>query len=204
MKPEIIVALDGYTDSVFALRAAREIDADWYKIGLDLLFDGGSQTLVDYIHDSGKKLFLDVKLADIATTNIRAMHALIRACTPHIMSIRTYAYDCQKAAGDMTLIAEVRNITSTTIREDYIPMTSAVVCHPSMASDFRKKSSGLTIICPGIRLSNFRNDVDDHSEPATEPPMDANYLVIDRPIVKSKDPWQTYRAMKDVINGASA
>ena len=69
MKDErLIVALDVRTMAeVRALAEQLGETVSYYKVGMELFYAVG-RTVIDYLHDEGKRIFLDLKLHDIPNT----------------------------------------------------------------------------------------------------------------------------------------
>ena len=81
----LIVALD-VADALAGLQLADRLgpDVGFYKIGLGMLTGGGLALANELKHDHGKRIFLDLKLFDIAATveaAVVASCALISTCS---------------------------------------------------------------------------------------------------------------------------
>ena len=78
-----------------------------------------------------------------------------------------------------------------------------VVCSPKEIKDIRKATGkNFIIVTPGIRLkSKIKNDDQKRVEtPKKAIEMGANYLVIGRPITKSKNPLKTLKEINDMLS----
>lgn len=77
-KDKLIVALD-----VDTLQEAERIVSElgdivgWFKVGMQLFYSAGPE-IIDFIHKSGAKVFLDLKLLDIPNTVAHGARALTR------------------------------------------------------------------------------------------------------------------------------
>jgi len=77
-KNKLIVALDVDTqrDAENIVSQLRGV-VGWYKVGMQLYY-GAGPGIIDFIHQTGSKVFLDLKLLDIPNTVASAARALTR------------------------------------------------------------------------------------------------------------------------------
>lgn len=184
----VIVALDvPWPDD--ALRLVEVIGADWYKIGLELIYTRGGLDFARRLLDQGLHLFLDAKLSDIPTTVARATATICRDVAPHYLSVRTAIPEAIAACHGRTVIAAVPTLTSDLTAAAQKSPASAVVCSPGIAANVRALNPRATIICPGARLVG--DDAGDHVG-TTIIPGCADFVVVGRPITRSADPRGAY------------
>lgn len=184
----VIVALDVPTPDD-ALHLVRVIGADWYKVGLELIYARGGLDLARRLLDDGLHLFLDAKLSDIPTTVARATAAICRDVAPHYLSVRTAIPEAIEASFGRTVIAAVPSLTSDLTATASKSSARAIVCAPGLTANTRALNPGAAIICPGVRLGD--DERNDHVG-TTRPPPTADYIVVGRPITRSADPRSAY------------
>ena len=215
--PEVILALD--VDDRKQIHHLLDQTGDrlkWVKIGLQsYLRDGPS--LVREIADSGKKVFLDLKLHDIPNTMAKALESLselpvglltLHACAgPEALNrCATFA---REAMPEVTLLG-VTVLTSTNqeglqsigvnspVEDQVLRLASlavdqgigGIVCSPLELPRLRQSlPSSTTLVTPGIRPANA--DAGDQKRimtPKEAKDKGANFLVIGRPILAAPDP----------------
>jgi orotidine-5'-phosphate decarboxylase len=217
-KPEIIVALD--VPSAEAARIAVNSigkTVSFYKVGLELFVAEGP-TIIGFLKDAGKRVFLDLKLHDIPRTVARS----ITSCARHGCDMLTVhaggGRDMLKAAAEAgaelgtrhPAIVAVTTLTSLNqndlhemsismpLREHTLSLgemavscgVDGLVCSAWEASDFRKRL-GLRplLVTPGIRpAGDAVGDQKRVATPAAAVRAGASYLVIGRPILDAPDP----------------
>ena len=214
---EIILALDLEDRAqIKQLLLATGDRLTWVKVGLQsFLRDGAS--LVHELADSGKKVFLDLKLHDIPNTMAKALESLaglpvgmitLHACAGPEALNRCSVF-AKEAMPDVTLLG-VTVLTSTNqqgleatgikspVEEQVLRLASlavdhgvgGVVCSPLELPRLRQAlPPSTTLVTPGIRPAN--SDAGDQKRimtPAQARRAGANYLVIGRPILASPDP----------------
>lgn len=216
MKPEIIIALDvPSSDKIKNIVNTLPETITFYKVGLELFAADGPAAL-DYLKQTNRKIFLDLKLHDIPRTVERAVASAakhgVNLLTVHAGGGREMLKAAAKAAkenGNLKIIAvtTLTSLNSEDLREMGVtrPLLDhtlalgelaisagidGLVCSPNEASSFRQKlGSKPILITPGIRPAGA--DVGDQKRVAT-PEMavraGANYLVVGRPILEAKDP----------------
>lgn len=217
LNPEIILALDledrEQINQVLNQTGER---LDWVKIGLQsFLRDGVS--LVHEIAQSGKKVFLDLKLHDIPNTMAKALESLVDLpvgmITVHASAGPEALARCSKFAREtmpnVTLLG-VTVLTSTNQQgleavgvnspvEDQVMRLATlavdqgiggIVCSPLELPRLRQALPPSTcLVTPGIRPANA--DAGDQKRimtPLQAKQAGANYLVIGRPILAAKEP----------------
>lgn len=181
--PQIIIALDvSSIDEASGLIMLLGEDK-WYKIGLELIYTPGSHRLVRNLPN----VFLDAKLDDIPTTVRRTCRQIAREWQPKLLSVRRHVEDALEGVEGYprTKIVHVPNLTSDSTATAVFSRAWGVVCRPSLASVYRAKMPWIRTIVPGIRPPGAQKD--DHVETTPEC-LRADYVVIGRPITRSKDP----------------
>jgi orotidine-5'-phosphate decarboxylase len=211
-RERLIVALD-----VPSLEAAQAMVArlgsavSFYKIGYQLAFAGG----LDYarkLAQSGKRVFLDLKLHDIGNTvaagvesvaGLGASFLTIHAY-PQVMqaAVAARSHDLRilavtvltslndsdlKAAGYANGVAELAARRAAQAREIGV---DGLVCSPEEVANLRRiVGDGLILVAPGIRpAGSSAGDQKRIATPAAAIAAGADYLVVGRPIVAAPDP----------------
>jgi orotidine-5'-phosphate decarboxylase len=218
MKSEIIVALDVPTAAeIPAIVNALPERIRYYKIGLELFAAAGPDTL-RFLADTGRSIFLDLKLHDIPRTVARAVEAAgqhnVALMTVHAgggRNMLTAAAAAAAALGDRApkLVAVTTltsldqfDLTELGIQRNLAEHTAALgklaidcgidglVCSPLEVATFRATLGEAPIlVTPGIRPAG--GDVGDQKRIAT-PAMavegGSSFLVVGRPILEAADP----------------
>jgi orotidine-5'-phosphate decarboxylase len=208
----LIVALD-----VPEVRDARQLverigdAAHFYKIGLELFMTGQAFELLDWLRDSGKQVFVDLKFFDIPATVARAVKRL-NGRGAHFVTVHGND-SMMRAAADAATDVSVLAVTVLTSLDrgdlddlgfdcdvDQLVLSRArravecgcagVVASGNEAGALRTAlGSRLLIVSPGIRPVENRED--DQKRMVTVPEAFANgadYIVVGRPIRDAGDP----------------
>lgn len=212
----LIVALD-VPNAIAGLDLAKQIGpaVDFYKIGLGMLTGGGLALANELKQEHGKRIFLDMKLFDIAATVEAAVRGLAQFDLdfltvhgdPHVVRAAK-----EGAAGSNLKILAVTILTSLDrsdldaclIREGEVPelvVTRAlrafeagadgVIASPQEARLIRNQpeAEGRLIVTPGVRPTGTASgDQKRTATPAQAIKNGANYIVVGRPIHKATDP----------------
>jgi orotidine-5'-phosphate decarboxylase len=222
---QLIVALD-LPDPGHARKLVDQLGAsvDFYKIGLELAYAGGGLTLADKLSAAGKKVFLDLKLHDIANTVKRASAQIARRgiefLTVHAYP-QTMAAAKEGVAGSALKLLAVTALTSyndadlaeagyrLTVRElvlhraaqaKAIGIDGLVASAQEMPDLRRAVGKEMILVAPGIRPAG--GDVGDQKRVATPTAAikaGADYLVVGRPIVEAADPRAVAEAIQAEI-----
>jgi len=227
-RDRLIVALD-FPDIEDARRAIDVLDGSVgvYKIGLELLFRGGSQ-LAEELARAGHNVFFDAKLLDIGNTvecsvaNIAALG--VRFLTIHGLDRKTMtAAVAGRGESGLKLLAVtvMTNLSGDDLKEQGTDMASdelvlhrarmaetcgvdGVVASAHEASLVRAElGPDFMIVTPGIRPAG--SDVGDQTRvmtPARAIEAGADYLVIGRPITRAEDPRAAACAIVEEISQA--
>lgn len=209
---QLIVALD-----VPTIQDAHELvqkigdAANFYKIGLELLYGGGLEFAREMI-GKGYKIFIDAKLHDIPNTVERATRQLSKLGAS-LLTVHAYPQTMQAALngreGDLRLLGvtvltsmseedakaagytkTIPDIIKSRTQAAHALKMDGVVCSPQEARIVRMLfGSEALIVTPGIRLPG--NELGDQSRAAT--PFDAirngaSHIVVGRPITRADDP----------------
>ena len=223
-RDRMIVALD-VPDSAAAAAAVREIGdaATFYKVGLELFIADGPAVL-GMLRDSGKKVFLDLKLHDIPRTVGRAVKSCLRYgvdfLTLHASGSSAMIRAAADAVGESGAAAKLLAVTVLTSLDDGDlarigvgrPMAEQVmalgrlavdsgahglVCSPKEAGALRAALGSLPeLVTPGVRPAG--SDVGDQKRVATPGQAvkdGSTHLVVGRPILEAADPCAAARAI---------
>ena len=223
---KIIVALDSNNlNKVEKLVQSLKKDVYAFKIGYQFFFNFG---LTGYkkIYSICPKIFLDLKLHDIPNTVKNGLEALNKI-KPILTTIHVSGGDemMKSSVKDkkFTKILGVSILTSIDSKQtkkfynqknvSFLVKKFAkfakkngldgVVCSPKEIKVIRKATGrNFIIVTPGIRLkSKIKSDDQKRVEtPEKAIEMGANYLVIGRPITKSKNPLKTLKEINDTLS----
>ena len=223
---KIIVALDSNNFSeIEKLVKSLKKDVHAFKIGYQFFFNFG---LIGYkkIYSICPKIFLDLKLHDIPNTVKNGLEALNKIkpilTTIHISggdemmksSVRDKKFTKILGVSILTSIDSKqtkkfynqKNVSSLVRKFAKFAKKNGldgVVCSPKEIKVIRKATGkNFIIVTPGIRLkSKIKSDDQKRIEtPEKAIEMGANYLVIGRPITKSKNPLKTLKEINDTLS----
>ncbi len=223
---KIIVALDSNNFSeIEKLVKSLKKDVYAFKIGYQFFFNFG---LIGYkkIYSICPKIFLDLKLHDIPNTVKNGLEALNKIkpilTTIHISGgdemMKSSVKDKKftKILGVSILTSMDSKQTNKFYNQKNISFLvkkfskfakknglDGIVCSPKEIAVIRKATGkNFIIVTPGIRLkSKIKSDDQKRIEtPEKAIKMGANYLVIGRPITKSKNPLKTLKEINDTLS----
>lgn len=214
--PRAIVALD--VGSLAEARALVELlgdRADFYKVGLQLFSNEGPR-VVEWLHEAGKQVFLDLKLHDIPTTVRRAtanaQRMGVALLTVHALGGFDAARAAVEAAGDGTGILVVTVLTSfdlatasrawgrdlSSVQDEVLRLSAiaqevrahGVVCGGAECAAVRARFwPDLCVLVPGIRADRVAADEQARSATAAEASRaGASYTVLGRIVTAAPDP----------------
>ncbi|MBB4230369.1 orotidine-5'-phosphate decarboxylase [Rhizobium mongolense] len=194
-------------------------DILFFKIGYQLVFAGGLEFARD-LAQSGKKIFLDMKLLDIDNTVASGVENIVKMGMS-MLTLHAYpkamkaAVDAAKGS-DLCLLG-VTVLTSMDEQDliaagyEYDPHTlvlrraeqallagmGGVVCSAEESAAVRKiVGPGMAIVTPGIRpAGSEKGDQKRVMTPADALKAGSSHLVVARPIVKAPDPKEAARAI---------
>jgi orotidine-5'-phosphate decarboxylase len=225
----MIVALDvGSREEARHIVAALGEAASFYKIGMELVF-GGGLSLVAELADSGKRVFLDMKLLDIDNTvgaairNIAALGATLTTVHAYpgamqaavaarstdgpgllaVTVLTSMGDDDLRRAGYAFGAAELVRRRAGEAREAGV---DGIVCSPREASLVRNAvGPEMVIVTPGIRpVDAAKGDQKRVATPGEAIAAGADYLVVGRPIVAAREPRRAAEAIAVEIEAALA
>ena len=226
-RERLIVALDVSSVDAAQAMVARLGDAvTFYKIGYQLGFAGG----LDYarkLRQSGKHIFVDLKLHDIGNTvaagvksvaglgaNFLTVHAYPQVMQAAVavrehnlrilaVSVLTSLNDADlKEAGYAATVAELAARRAAQARDVGV---DGLVCSPEEVANLRRiVGAGMTLVTPGIRpAGSGAGDQKRVAPPAAAIAAGADYLVVGRPIIAAADPKAAAEAIVAEIAGAA-
>jgi len=228
-RDRIIVALDvPSVDDAMRLVSKLKGSVGVYKIGLELLFNGGFQ-LARELADKGLNVFIDAKLLDIEATVERATATIAKGgakfLTVHATDRKTLDAAVRgRGNGPLKLlgVTVLTNLTPADLAEQGSSMPplalvqrradlardagfDGVVASGREAAALRERLGGeFLIVTPGIR--SMGASVDDQARtvtPSEAIKAGANYIVVGRPITRAADPRPAAEAIAAEIAGAS-
>jgi len=211
MLKTIIVAVDENNLKNFQ-NVVNSLDSDlcMLKIG-SVSFNSLGHKIIKYASDRGFKIFLDLKLHDIPNTVKKTIQGLaslpIDILTIHISGGKEMMEAAMEAvSGTDIKIFGVTVLTSLsdedasvifqrTASEHVEEMLNlaelvgidGVVCSPHELDLVNKKKGSLLSITPGIRMQDSDDDQKRVMTPKEAKDLGADFLVIGRPITKSKN-----------------
>jgi orotidine-5'-phosphate decarboxylase len=223
-RSRLIVALD-LPDSGHARKLVGRLGASvvFYKIGLELA-SGGGLAFADELSASGKKVFLDLKLHDIANTVERATAQLARR---GIEFLTIHAYPQTMAAAKRGVAGSALKLLAVTAMTSYndadlaaagyrlgvrdlvlhraaqakaIGIDGLVASAQEMPELRRTIGEKMILVAPGIRpAGGVMGDQKRVATPAAAIRAGADYLVVGRPILEASDPRAAAEAIQAEI-----
>ncbi len=225
----LIVALDVPDALAGEALADRLGDAvGFYKIGLGML-TGGGLALAMELKARGKRVFLDMKLFDIANTVEAATRGLARFDLdfltvhgdPHVVAAAvkgrgdaamrilavTVLTSLDRADLDagMIVAGDPAEIVVERARRALDAGADGVIASPREAAAIRAlpQAKGRLIVTPGVRPAGAAvGDQKRIATPAEAIRAGADHVVVGRPITEADDPAAAARAILDQIAGA--
>jgi orotidine-5'-phosphate decarboxylase len=225
IREKLIIGLD--VPSVDEARSIIERIGDagtFYKIGYQLAYAGGF-SLAEELIAQGKKVFLDLKLHDIANTVEEGVRSVARLGVT-LLTVHAYPQTMRAAvagkAGSPLKILAVTVLTSyddqDLLEAGYAPVAAAdlvarragqardlgidgIVCAASEAARVRAiVGSDRLIVTPGIRPAGAEaGDQKRIVTPGEAIRLGADHLVVARPIIKAADPRAAAQAILQEI-----
>src|SRR5450759_3897291 len=226
-RDRLIVALDLPDVAAAEAMVARLGDAvNFYKIGYQLGFAGGLP-LVRRLADSGKKVFLDLKLHDIGNTVARGVESVARLGAT-FLTVHAYPQTMKAAvearAGSGLKILAVTVLTSyddgdlhaagyrlgvsdlveARAQQAQVLGVDGLVCSPEEAASLHRiVGHQMVLVTPGIRPAGAASgDQKRIMTPARAIAAGADYLVVGRPILEAGDPKAAAEAIHAEIKQA--
>jgi orotidine-5'-phosphate decarboxylase len=230
MRDRLIVALD-VSDAKEARELVRRIGdfAGIYKVGLQL-FTAEGPSIVREIVESGRKVFLDLKLHDIPTTVKQAVKSAVATgasmLTVHACGGSTMLEAAAEAAGgritvlgvtvltsfsdeDLTQIGVPTRVLNQVLRTAALARSAGlggIVTSPREAAEVRRElGEGFAIVTPGIRPTGAdTNDQQRSATPASAIEAGVSHIVVGRPITHAVDPAEAARKILAEMERAQA
>jgi orotidine-5'-phosphate decarboxylase len=226
-RDRLIVALDLPSVAEAEAMVDRLGDAvTFYKIGYQLGYAGGLP-LAERLIGDGKRVFLDLKLHDIANTVARGVESVAKLgvtfLTVHAYPQTMRAAVEAKAGSKLRLLAvtvltsyddadlaeagyklSVDDLVAERAQQAHDMGVDGIVCAPEEAGPLRLiVGSDMTLVTPGIRPAGASsNDQKRIATPAQAIDAGADYLVVGRPIVGAGDPRAAAEAVVRDIGAA--
>jgi orotidine-5'-phosphate decarboxylase len=226
-RDRLIVALDVPSLDAAQGLVARLGDAvNFYKIGYQLAFAGG----LDYapkLVQSGKRVFLDLKLHDIGNTVAAGVRSVSRLgasfltvhAFPQVMRAAVEARENGLRILGVTVLTSLSDADlakagyAATVRELALLRAEqaceigmdGLVCSSEEVAMLRDKvANKLVLVTPGIRPAGVAAaDQKRVATPAAAIGAGADYLVVGRPIIEASDPKAAAEAIVADIGGAT-
>ena len=221
-KEKIIVAIDTI-DTGEALRLVKTIpDAGALKLGLEYFCFNGPEG-IKLISKTGAKIFLDLKFHDIPTTvhkavkainslkvNYLSIHSLggndmiksaVKASSfTKILTVSLLSHHNQKSIKEIGIEQPIRNRIKKLILNALRNNVFGLILAPQDLGIIKKIKKKITIFVPGIRLKQNKKDEHKRSlDPLSAIKKGATYIIIGRPITKSKNPKETLKLINQEI-----
>jgi len=232
MVPSVILALDvkDKTKARATLEAVGE-KLEWVKIGLQTYLRDGPE-FVREVADSGKNVFLDLKLYDIPNTMVKSLESLVDLpvgmLTLHASAGPEALTKCAQFAEELmpdTILLAVTVLTSmdqdilssigvnSSVEKQVNRLASlatesgigGIVCSPLELARLRPLlPDKIKLVTPGIRPSGSEaGDQRRIMTPAAARKAGADYLVIGRPILSHENPAFALEEIQNELNRTS-
>ena len=224
---KVIVALD--TSNIKKVKEiVQKLKSEVYafKIGYEFFLNHGIKGY-NTVRKICPRIFLDLKLHDIPNTTKKGIEA-INKLKPLLTTIHISGGDEMmkaslinrkhtKILGVSILTSldntqtkkyynekKIENLVKKFVKQAQKNKLDGVICSPKEIKYIRKEvGKNFLIITPGIRINNSNKIKDDQKRvltPAEAISLGANFLVIGRPILQSKNPLNTIREINKTIN----
>src|SRR5262245_771331 len=212
-RERLIVALDVPSTAEAEALVARLGESVWfYKIGYQLAFAGGL-SLASVLIAAGKQVFLDLKLHDIGNTVAKGVESVAQLGATFLT---VHAYPQTMKAAVEGRRASKRRLLAVTVLTSYDDADLAaagyelnvkelaaaraeqardigvdgLVCSAEEVTNLRKiVGRSMVLVTPGIRpAGSAQGDQKRIMTPTQAITAGADYLVVGRPVVESRDP----------------
>ena len=222
---KVIVALDSNNLNK-TIKLVKNLKKDVYafKIGYQFFFNFGLEGYKK-IYSISPKIFLDLKLHDIPNTVEKGLNALKRI-KPILTTIHISGGDkMMESAARIKKNTKILGVSILTSMDNKQTMKyynqnqistlvkkfaksakrnnlDGVVCSPQEIAYIRKEvGKNFIIVTPGIRINNKikKDDQKRIETPKKAIDLGANYLVVGRPITKSKNPLKVLREINKTL-----
>jgi len=209
---KLIVALDfESTEQAQHLVSQLDNSVEFYKIGLELAYNGGLELARD-LKQKGKKIFIDLKLHDISTTVERATRQISKQGFD-FLTVHAYPQTMEAAKqgvnNDLKLLAVtvmtsyndndlalagyangVQLTVSKRAMQAYHFGIDGLILSPVELQSIRPiVGPDMLLVTPGIRPSNSSDDDQKRiMTPGEAVGNSANHIVVGRPITRAANP----------------
>ena len=209
----LIIALDVESaDEARRIVSAIGNGADFYKVGMELYAVAG-MSFVHELIESGKRVFLDLKLYDISETVKRATRHIAQSgvsfLTVHgsrgvmeaavegrgdsltkLLAVTVLTSFDQNDLADLGYQTPVADLVALRVRKAVESGMDGIVCSPLEVASVRQiGGAGLTLVTPGVRSAGAASgDQKRVATPAEAIANGADYLVIGRQVTRASDP----------------
>jgi orotidine-5'-phosphate decarboxylase len=221
----LIVALDLPEVAAAEAMIVRLGDSvTFYKIGYQLAYAGGLP-LVQQLADSGKKVFLDLKLHDIGNTVARGVESIAKSGAT-FLTVHAYPQTMKAAVearvgsglkilavtvltsyddGDLHAAGYrlgVSDLVEARARQAQALGVDGLVCSPEEAASLRTiVGHQMVLVTPGIRpAGSASGDQKRIMTPGRAIAAGSDYLVVGRPVLEAADP----KAAADAVHAEIA
>ena len=217
MKSKLIVALDvdSYVRATALVEELGKI-VDVFKVGSQLFTRVGPQ-IVEFLHGHSKLCFLDLKFHDIPNTVAKAVESAA-ALRVHMLTLHTNGGEemlrAAAAVSNRPLLLGVTVLTSVAgdARQEVAQRAAlaqecgldGVIASPHEIGWARQATDEtFVVVTPGIRPTWAGTDDQKRvMTPAEAVTAGANYVVVGRPIIATKDPAQAAQRLIDEMASA--
>ena len=223
-RDRLIVALDLPDADVAEAMVARLGDSvNFYKIGYQLAYAGGLP-LVRKLAQSGKKVFLDLKLHDIGNTVARGVESVSHLGAT-FLTVHAYPQTMKAAIegrgrsglkilavtvltsyddGDLHAAGYrlgVSDLVEARAKQAQALGVDGLVCSPEEAARLRAiVGDEMVLVTPGIRPAGVApGDQKRMMTPGRAIAAGADYLVVGRPVIEADDPETAAEAIQGEI-----
>jgi len=228
-RDRLIVALDLPGIAAAEAMIARLGDSvTFYKIGYQLGFAGGLP-LVRQLADSGKKVFVDLKLHDIGNTVARGVESVARLGAT-LLTVHAYpqtmkaAVEARSGSGLKILAVTVltsyddgdlhaagyrlgvSDLVEARAQQAQVFGVDGLVCSPEEAASLHKiVGHQMVLVTPGVRPAGAAHgDQKRVMTPGRAISAGSDYLVVGRPVTEAADPRVAAEAIQAEIAQALA
>jgi len=228
-RDRLIVALDLPGIAAAEAMIARLGDSvTFYKIGYQLGFAGGLP-LVRQLADSGKKVFVDLKLHDIGNTVARGVESVARLGET-FLTVHAYpqtmkaAVEARSGSGLKILAVTVltsyddgdlhaagyrlgvSDLVEARAQQAQVLGVDGLVCSPEEAASLHKiVGHQMVLVTPGVRPAGAAHgDQKRVMTPGRAISAGSDYLVVGRPVTEAADPKAAAEAIQAEIAQALA
>jgi orotidine-5'-phosphate decarboxylase len=223
-RDRLIVALDLPGIAAAEAMIARLGDSvTFYKIGYQLGFAGGLP-LVRQLADSGKKVFVDLKLHDIGNTVARGVESVARLGAT-FLTVHAYpqtmkaAVEARSGSGLKILAVTVltsyddgdlhaagyrlgvSDLVEARAQQAQVLGVDGLVCSPEEAASLHKiVGHQMVLVTPGVRPAGAaQGDQKRVMTPGRAISAGSDYLVVGRPVTEAADPKAAAEAIQAEI-----